>query len=261
MSTSDIDRVSMKTLPQLDYVLGNALNLSGMVITLDKGGDLIDVPFESFQSEGIITEPENGEILDLTDESVTISVSDSGKGLIQAINVTNEVVAMEIKEAPRTDYFYGEKLDLTDMVLTFSYENGDSEDLSYAEVQNDIETVPVNGEAISSDTDLTITHVTTGITVVQELNLSRFFPVSAVLVTPPTKTEYAVGEPLDLSGIVIRYTMSDSSEVNIGFEDFDALKIGSTPENGTILTADVVVVKIKHLRPTTLVSIPITVTP
>ncbi|XMO86782.1 hypothetical protein AAFN75_00460 [Algibacter sp. AS12] len=260
-ASSNIERVSMKTLPQLDYILGDMLNLSDLVITLNKGGEDIDIPFSAFAQEGITTEPENGTVLDFSNEAITIKIGETGKGLVQAITITNEVVAMEIKTEPRTDYFYNQRLDLTDMVITFTYENGDTADLPYLDVVKDLETVPANGTAIGSNTDVSITHIVTGLNIVQELNLTTFFPKSAVLVSGPTKTEYSVGDILDLSGTVIRYTQINNSEAEIGAEDFEALSISANPLNGKPISAVVTEVKVIHRLRDTEVSFPIVVNP
>ena len=65
---SSINRISMKTLPKLNYILGNPLDLSNMVVTLDKGGNMVDVPFSSFATEDITTEPQNGQLLELSNK-------------------------------------------------------------------------------------------------------------------------------------------------------------------------------------------------
>lgn len=258
---SDIKRVSMKTLPQVKYVIGDLLNLSDMVITLEKGGNNVDIPFSAFAVEDIITEPENGKVLDKSDKSVTVKIGETGKGLIQSISVTNDVTLMEIKSEPSKNYINGQKLDLSEMVVTFTYENGDVVDYTYAEIQKDITSVPENGaELSSSDKKVTITHISTGVNIVQDIKVIRFTPIRGVLVTSPTKSEYKVGEKLDLTGTVIRYTLLDRSEVEItGYEDYYALRLTASPSNGEELEAGVTQVRVSHVIGI-VVNIPIKVT-
>lgn len=258
---ADISRVSMKTQPQVDYVLGNALNLSDMVITLDKGGEKIDVPFSSFMDEGIITEPENGKILELSDNAVTIKLGTSGKGLIQTINVTNNVAAIEIKTEPKKDYVSGQKLDLSDMLVTLVYENGDNIDVEYDKIKEEIETVPTIETALGRDNkELLITYVLTGVEVVQEIKVIPFAPVKGILVTEPLKTNYAVGERLDLSGTVINYTLLDNSEVEVAYEEFENFKLTANPENDEQLNANINEIRVRHVVGVE-VKIPVTVNP
>ncbi|MBJ2173519.1 carbohydrate binding domain-containing protein [Aureibaculum sp. A20] len=258
---SDLSRVSMKTLPQVNYVLGTALDLSDMVITLDKGGENIDIPFASFEQEDITTEPENGKILEFSDKSVTIKLGTSGKGLIQTINVTNEVTEIKLKNEPIKDYVSGKKLDLSNMVVTLVYENGDEEDFDYEDIKEEITTVPAHGDIVSgNDKEVLITYTSTGVEVVQELNVIRFAPVKGVIVTGPAKSEYVVGERLELSGTVIHYTLLDNSEVDVAFEEFEAFKLTATPANDEQLNASITEVKVRHVSGIE-VKIPITVNP
>lgn len=259
---SDVNRVSMKTLPQVNYVIGSTLNLSNMVITLDKGGKNIDIPFASFAQEDITTEPKNGKVLDFSDVSVIVKLGASGKGLIQPISVTNNVTEIDIKTEPTKKYLQGQKLDLSEMVLTFTYENGDVKDFTYSEIQKEIVTVPANGNELSTDDEkVTITHISTGVNVQQDLNIIRFIPIRGELITSPTKTEYKVGEKLDLSGIVIRYTLLDRSEVDVvGFDDYKALRLTAKPSNNEVLKASDKRVTVKHVTGVS-VRISITVTP
>ncbi|RPD91763.1 hypothetical protein EGM88_14095 [Aureibaculum marinum] len=246
--SSDINRISMKTLPQVKYVLGETLNLSDMVITVNRGEGSVDIPFSSFEAEGIITEPENGKPLELSDESVTIKFGTTGKGLIQPINVTNDVVEIRIKTEPNINYVNGQKLDLSDMVLTLVYENGDEEDFEYENIKEDIVTVPAHGDVIkATDTEVLITYGETEVQTVQELELVRFTPVRGELITTPLKSEYEIGERLDLSGTVIRFTLLNNSTVDVAFEDFESFKLTPTPANDEKLSAGRTEVNVRHV--------------
>lgn len=246
---SDIDRVSMKTLPQVKYVVGDALNLSDMIITLEKGGSIQDIPYSSFETEHIITNPEDGKILELSDFSMTVKVGDSGSGLIQTIEVTNDVIAVAIKTEPTKDYVVGERLDLTNLVVTLSYENGDQKEVPYSEFGAEIITMPEHGEPLElDDSEVLITHVESEINSTQDINMSAFLPRTGVLKTPPLKTEYAVGEILDLTGTVITFTMFDgTTEVDVVAEDFELFNLSVSPAHGSILEAGDTEVKVSRL--------------
>lgn len=248
-SLSDINRVSMKTLPQVNYVLDSALDLTNMVITIDRNGNIIDIPFSSFGAEGITTEPENGKILDLSDKSIIIKIGDSGEGLIQPIIVTNDVVNVEIKNATEVEYVSGQKLNLEDLILSLSYENGDVKEVPYAEFSDEIITTPAHGEVLSSsnsEVELTITHVVSKLNVIQVLSLEPFFPLSGSLVSGPEKTTYTVGDILDLKGTVIKYTLFSGTVINVDVEDFEGFGLSSNPTNGAILKATNTKVTVRH---------------
>ena len=259
---ADLNRVSMKTLPQVKYVLGNALNLSDMVITLDKGGNSVDVPFASFASEGITTEPQNGKILGFADNSVIIKVGASGKGMMQTILVTNNVVSAVIKNASKINYVRGQKLDLAGLVVTLTYENGDKKDVAYANFAGEIETLPKQGTVISTDQstlDLVITHIVSKVNVKQVLTIEPFFPLTGALVSGPIKTSYTVGALLDLKGTVIKYTLFSGTVIEVSVDDFAAFNIASSPANGSILASGVTRVTVRHSVFGAQVNIPITV--
>ena len=68
--------------------------------------------------------------------------------------------------------------------------------------------------------------------------------VSSVEVkTPPTKVEYAAGDKLDLSGLVIAVTYEgEATPTDIAFTDFEANNVTTSPANDAVLTdADKVV--------------------
>ena len=64
--------------------------------------------------------------------------------------------------------------------------------------------------------------------------------VSSVAVkTAPTKTEYIAGEQLDLSGLVVTLTKSDSTTEDVAFVNFESKGITTSKANGaTLTTAD-----------------------
>tara|TARA_R110001606_G_scaffold2515_1_gene11039 strand:- start:80 stop:958 length:879 start_codon:yes stop_codon:yes gene_type:complete len=258
--SSNINRISMKTLPKLNYILGNPLDLSNMVITLDKGGNMVDVPFSSFATEDITTEPQNGQLLELSNKSIIVKLGTTGAGLTQTINVTNNVVDVAIKTPPTAVFFSGQRLDLSDMVLTLTYENNDTRDFTFAEFEDtNIITSPTNGAVLASaNTEVVITHEPTNVSTIQAIKINSFIPRSGAIVSLPTKTTYTVGEPLDLKGTIILYTMFNQTTVEIPFEDFENFRITSNPANRTILQASNTQVRVAHPFGAA-VNIPITV--
>ncbi|WP_289040584.1 carbohydrate binding domain-containing protein [uncultured Zobellia sp.] len=251
--------VRMKTLPKVAYVLGEALDLSGIVISMDKNGSIVDVPFASFGSENISTDPPNGTVLDFSHQQITISVGESGAGLIQAISVTNNVVALEVKNKAAENYVNGQKLDLSAMVVTLVKEDGTKSDVAFADFDTDILVAPMNGDVLSVDNaEITVTYASTNAKVAQEIQVLPFAPLSGSVTTPPIKSEYEIGERLDLQGAVITYEMTGGLEVVVPFEEFEAFELMATPANETKLKATDTEVQIAHSSGVS-VAVPITV--
>ncbi|MEA4955692.1 MAG: S-layer homology domain-containing protein [Pseudoflavonifractor sp.] len=72
--------VAIKTLPtKVTYTAGDALDLSGLVVTLTPpGGSTQDVAFADFAANGLTTAPTNGAVLATTNTTVTITHTSNG---------------------------------------------------------------------------------------------------------------------------------------------------------------------------------------
>jgi uncharacterized protein (TIGR02145 family) len=64
--------------------------------------------------------------------------------------------------------------------------------------------------------------------------------------TAPLKVSYCIGEPLDLSGLVVSLIMTDGEIKDIPFSDFADKGISCKPGNGTVVTAELTSVAIIH---------------
>ncbi|MBO0592971.1 carbohydrate binding domain-containing protein [Cellulophaga sp. E16_2] len=227
-----VSEVSMKTQPKVKYVLGEMLDLTGMVITLGKGENIKDVPYSSFGEEGITTDPENGKVLDFSDEAVIITIGDTGSGMIQAIDVTNDIVALIVKTEPKANYVSGETLDLSGLVVTIVQEDGTTADVAFDDFGKKFGTTPMDGDVLAvENTNIVISYLESEAKVTQSIDVIAFEPVSATLVTGPTKNVYDIGERLSLEGTVINYVLPGGLEVELSFEDFAAFNITTTPAN------------------------------
>ena len=228
----------MKTQPKVKYVLGETLDLTSMVITLGEGESGEDIPYASFDAKGITTEPVNGKVLDFSDEAVIITIDNSDKGMIQAIEVTNDIVELIVKTEPKKNYVSGEKLDLSSLLITTVQEDGTTTDVAFADFGKKFGTTPMNGDILAvSNTAVVISYLETEAKVTQSINVIAFEPVSATLVTGPTKNVYDVGERLNLEGTVINYMLPGGLEFELSFEDFASFGVTATPANEDKLKA------------------------
>ncbi|SHJ00979.1 carbohydrate binding domain-containing protein [Pseudozobellia thermophila] len=257
--TMEASSVHMKTLPKVAYVLGEELDLSDMVISIERDGGVVDIPFSSFASENITVDPPHGTVLDFSHEQVNISIGESGAGLIQPISVTNDVVELEVKTQAMADYVAGQKLDLSDMVVTLIMEDGSKADVAFEDFGTEIETAPMNGDVLSVDhSEVRVTYISTLAKVAQEIEVVPFSPVSGTVVNPPVKSEYEIGERLELDGTVLSFSMADGQEVTVAFEDFGAFGLTASPANEIKLKATETQVEISHPEGVAVV-VPITV--
>jgi len=147
--------VSVKTPPsKVTYFAGDALNLSGLVVTLYKSnGTTEDVSLADFAAKGITTSPANGATLNTNDKKVTITVN--GKKATQPITVNAvTVTGVSVKTPPaNVTYYDGELLDLTGLVVTLTKSNGMTEDVALKDfASKGITTDPGNGSALTNTT-------------------------------------------------------------------------------------------------------------
>jgi uncharacterized protein (TIGR02145 family) len=158
-----VSNITIKTAPtKADYFNGDALNLSGLVVTLQfDNGSSADVSFSDFEDKGITTSITNGTVL-TAPVYVNITHTASEKSTNQAITVNDiKVTDIAIKTNPqKVSYFTGDALDLTGLVVTLTRSNATKEDIPFSDFDSKgITTSPANGTALAnSNTTITITH-------------------------------------------------------------------------------------------------------
>ncbi|MET3618081.1 Rib/alpha/Esp surface antigen-like repeat protein [Peptoniphilus olsenii] len=98
----NVDKIEIKTQPELNYKDGENLDLTSLVVTLtDKNGNKVDVPFEKFAEYGLTTNPENDTTLtaDNNGKPVEVSINENVKANTDNLTVvpfSNEsVIAFE----------------------------------------------------------------------------------------------------------------------------------------------------------------------
>ncbi|MCQ2748075.1 MAG: bacterial Ig-like domain-containing protein, partial [Mycoplasmoidaceae bacterium] len=110
--------------------------------------------------------------------------------------------SIELSGEYKTNFYVGESLDLTGLVVTGHFNNGSSRILSNEEYTTD----PKEGTALKeSDKTVTVTAVVGDVTKEQsfDITVSPVVLESITLNTDSTKTNYYVGENLNLTGLVV----------------------------------------------------------
>lgn len=147
-------------------------------------------------------------LLDETGQAIVGKLQD----IQQAIGGTGEFIPINIRVTTpptKTSYLAGETLDLSGMVVTLVANNGGMYD-----VTGDCVFSPADGSVVtSSTTEVNISYTwykdSTVFTAVQPISIKAL--TSIAVTTPPTVTEYAPGDTLDLTGIVVTATFDDST--------------------------------------------------
>jgi len=163
----NVINISVKTAPlKVDYYVGEALDLSGLKVTLImNNGDEEDIPFADFTGKGISCSPENGTELTTDLNAITITHSNSSKNTIQSIEVSEITVKeISIKTPPdNTKYFIGESLNLSGLIITLIKNNGDTKDIILSNFESEgLTCFPENGTILTEPIVITITHNESG---------------------------------------------------------------------------------------------------
>jgi hypothetical protein len=263
--------ISIKSPPtKVDYDEGEAMDLTGLVVTLTKSdGTSEDVPLADFAAHGITTEPADGATLGTGDTEVIITAN--GQATTQVITVETAppttVTGVTIKTPPaKTNYIEGEQLDLTGMVVTLTKSVGTTQDVVFADfAAHSIITSPENGIVLST-ANTAVVVIINGKTATQEIIVEPAPPVTITGITvktQPHKTIYNDGEHLDLAGLAVTLAKSDGSTEDVTLAGFAAHGINTAPANGAKLSTANFAVVITVAGKTTAISItvkPITVT-
>lgn len=147
----------------------------------------------------------------------------------------------------RTEYDFGEALDLTGMTVNIISSDGTSEVLPWDSQSLSVE--PKNGTLLNHEnTVVTVTYYASNENA--SLNIVVNAVVFEVVISQQPKLGYDHNDELDLSAMAANLTMSDGSWSLVQFEDFETNHLSVSLAHGTSLTeADHhgVVVEVSHV--------------
>ena len=215
--------INIKTKPtKLKYAKGETLDLTGGIITITyEDGTTEDI---NMNSTNVTTSGFDSS--KLGEQEITVSYNNLAGNF--NVTITNELKSISIKENPtKTIYIKGEQLDFTGGIITATYEddttadiNMNSTDVTYSNYDpNKIgkQSIVIKYKRQTTTLDVTIKNDLVSISVKKE----------------PTKTIYAKGENLDISGGIITAKFEDNSitdiemtSKNIVISGFNGNKVG-----------------------------------
>jgi len=159
-----------------------------------------------------------------------------------------EVSGLLVKTTPtKINYYEGEELELSGLVVTIKWDNGKVEDVKFEDFTiMGIKCLPENGSKLLASTSVNITHSVTGTSVNQSITVSKLEVTGLLIKTPPTKLDYYKSDVLDLSGLIVTLTNNNGSLEEISFTEFESNGIECSPASGTIVTSELTEVIVKH---------------
>lgn len=207
------------------YKVGEQLDLTGIVVKLiGTEGMSIEV------TSACTFSPANGTILTSSDTSVTVSYhyAEGNLDFTTSLAITvRELLSIAVTTPPiKTAYQVGDTLDLTGIVVTATYSDGYT-----ANVTADCVFDPANGTVLTAaDTSVDITYVEGSVTKTASVAIGVKELLSIAVTHLPTTTSYVAGETLDLTGLVVTATYDDSSTLDV------TNRCTFSPDDGDTLT-------------------------
>ena len=264
VTTVTTTEINIKTNPiDINYKEGDNLDLTGLVVTITKSDSSTeDVEYADFSSENITTNPINGTALSTTNTAITVNID----SLTTSFNITVEepdTTVPTIIDSTITS----PNATLSSIDLSWTKATDDitsSSDLEYkvyystSDNLDTLENTEANGIAVGDyEKDIntkTITDLTENTTyyfniivkdeagnkvcygVVSKSTLAPVITTGISVKTNPTHVNYKEGDNLDLTGLVVTITKSDSSTEDVEYADFSLKSITTNPVNGTALS-------------------------
>ncbi|MGN1421824.1 MAG: bacterial Ig-like domain-containing protein, partial [Oscillospiraceae bacterium] len=208
-----LDRIAVKTAPtKVRYVEGTPFDPTGLVITLTyDNGDTEDVEYTTATAGKFSFDKD---VLALGDNSVTITYG--GKTDTQTVTVVEKSLdSIAVKTAPtKVKYVEGTPFDPTGLVITLTYDNGDTEDVEYTTATAGKFSFS-KGVFALGDNSVTITYggkTDTQTVTVVEKSLDKI-----EVKTAPTKVKYVEGTPFDPTGLVITLTYDNGDTEDVEY--------------------------------------------
>ena len=193
-----VTSISIKANPsKTEYKYGESLDLTGATISVVKGSGTIDLPITDNMVSGY--DP-------TTVGKQTVKVSYGGKDTRFEVTVKDYVKDITLTAPTKTEYKYGEALDLTGGKVQKVMASGAQEPA----VDLTDSSVTVSGYNANKTGKQTITVEYEGIQKTFEITVKN--TVKTIEITAPTKTTYGHGDSLSLEGGKIEVTYADGTK-------------------------------------------------
>lgn len=224
-----VESIAIKDAPKSEYFVGDVLDREqGSIEVTYNNGDKETVELES--SAVIITDFDTATAV----KGKVVTITYENKTTEYTINVIEVVISsVEIKDAPKSEYFVGDSLDRSQGSIEVIYNNGAKEAVEF-----DSSAVAITGfDSSSAILNQVVTIIYQGVATTYKVNINEAELLS-IEVTAPTKITYFIGQTLDLSGMTITANYENGPK-NIELNDLGVSVSGydsSVAASGQIVT-------------------------
>jgi len=197
------------------FIIGQDLNLEGGTIAIKyMDGTIEEV---SMTDASVIVTGYDKTVLG--EQNLTITYS--GKTTSFKVNVTNDITKIQIVSAPtKTTYIKGEELDLTNVKVIATYEDGTKKEMLATDAD-----VTITGydKTVLGEQEVIITY--SGVTTSFKVNVTN--DVTKLQIhEKPSKLTYIKGETLDLTGGTLSVTSQDNTTEEIFMKNENVIITG-----------------------------------
>jgi len=238
---------------KMTYISGEALNLSGLMVTLIfDNGSTEEVAYSNFGAYNITTVPAHDTPLTSAHNGQHITVTAGGKSGVTgnlkviepitsaSINIwppaKNDIpntgadaggesvnyIIGDVSWSPADNPFKGETVYTAAVTLTANE--------GYKFPNTFTATINGNNAAVNGNTGTNVT-----ISYIFAKTLGKVI-TGITIKSPPAKMTYTNGEPLNLSGIVVTLNFDEGSPEDVAYSNFSAYNISTLPAHDTPLT-------------------------
>lgn len=206
---SDVKTLEMTKKPaRSEFMIGEDINLTGMVITAtDSAGVKKTLTAKDYSVAGYDKKTEGKQ---------TISINYGGKSVNLDVKVTPlTLTGLEITNTPsKTTYFLGDSLDTLGLTVSSTYNNGDVKQLNPEEYTiSGFDSGKPGPETITVTLKSDTTKTTSFDVKIVNSNITRL-----EITREPAKTQYYVGEDLDLKGLIVSAKYPEGKQILIPSE-------------------------------------------
>ena len=197
--TNTIQSIAIDTLPsKTKYNVNDTLDVTGGKLKITRAtGKAETIDITKDMVSGFDSSKENTKL------PLTISYTENGvtKTTTYTVSVEDPITSMTLKTTPKTEYKYGEPLDISNGVITIVRPSGPEDKQITKEMVTGYDPTKLGQQ------ELTIKYG--GQELKYKVNVKDY--VKGIVLTPPAKTKYEYGESLDLTGGNIQKIMASGT--------------------------------------------------
>ena len=244
--------LSVSTFPKKDYDTSKegekTVDLTGLVVGVKEGDKIKYIPYENLKAQGITTEPKQGDsVATLDGKSIKVTLGDNFAYSRETFKVKDDgfkkdsIASIKIASQPKLDYKYdgddekAKTLDLSALSVTLTDSDNKTRTVKFKDFDHyDLITNPVNGKLLTAEDNGKSVKVSLksddskfAETNKLKVTTSIFDPekVTSIAFAKGTKTNYIVGQKLDLDNLKAVLTDENGNTREVSYSDFEKNKI------------------------------------